>query len=97
MHNSFRLAYRALLVTSILWIIGVTFGMIFQCQPISHYWDPLGHGTCGNFPVFYLITGAIEVVIDAAILALPISPLLNLHLPLRTRLSLVGIFLLGGL
>jgi hypothetical protein len=47
--------------------------------------------------LFYLITEIIETVLDAVILILPIKSVLALQLPTRIRLSILGIFLLGGL
>lgn len=41
--------------------------------------------------------GAIEVVIDTVILALPVRMVLGLNLSRKRKISLVLIFLLGGL
>lgn len=68
-----------------------------MCTPISHLWKPLSPGHCRNFVLFYAIVSSIETGIDAAILLLPVRPVLNLHLPLQTRLAILGIFVLGSL
>ncbi|KAF2736980.1 hypothetical protein EJ04DRAFT_550958 [Polyplosphaeria fusca] len=66
------------------------------CQPIEAYWNRLKPGKCLNFGVLYLSTGIIDLLLDIAILALPIRMALKLHLPLRTRFAVAGIFALGG-
>jgi hypothetical protein len=68
-----------------------------MCTPADHFWKPLSPGVCHDFMLFYLITEIIETVLDAVILILPIKSVLALQLPTRIRLSILGIFLLGGL
>lgn len=54
-------------------------------------------GVCHNAMLFQLITQIIEIVMDTAVLSLPIQPVLNLQVAFRIRLSIVGIFLVGVL
>jgi hypothetical protein len=94
-NSKFRKASFALGITTILWAVACTFANIFMCTPVSHYWDPLGEGKCQNFLLFFLIVVVFEIVMDAVLLVLPIPALLGLKMPLGTRLSIIGIFLLG--
>ena len=69
----------------------------FQCWPISHFWDPLGPGTCFNFNAYFLGASAAEAVVDTAILVLPLHSIWKLQLSRKIKSSLIGIFLLGGM
>lgn len=52
---------------------------------------------CGDYQTYLLVTSVLEIVITAAILALPVRPVLRLSLQMSTRLSILAIFLLGAL
>ena len=57
--------------------------------------DPLSPGSCFDFPLYFLVMTLADMLIDLAIICLPIKIILGLHLSLRQRLGLLGIFLLG--
>lgn len=44
-----------------------------------------------------MVTGAVEVLIDSIVLALPIRMVMGLQLSRKRKLSIVFVFLLGGL
>jgi hydrogenase/urease accessory protein HupE len=44
----------------------------------------------------FLGTGIAETLIDLTILILPVRVVFALHLPMRTRMAVAGIFALGG-
>ena len=74
---------------------------IFQCHPIKAAWNQLliieGKGHCipaGTYIFGYELT---NVFIDVCILCLPINMIRRLQLPLRRKISVSSIFLLGGL
>jgi hypothetical protein len=52
---------------------------------------------CFNFNIFWMVTGAVEVVIDTVILALPVRMVLGLRVSSKQKASIVLIFLLGSL
>jgi hypothetical protein len=88
-----------LLGTAILtfWLAG-TIAAICHCRPISFNWaDRSMQRRCFNFNIFWMVTGVVEVVIDTAILALPVRMVLGLHLPCIRKFSVVCVFLLGSL
>jgi hypothetical protein len=96
-HDKFRMASLWLAGITGVWTIVCVFGHIFMCTPVDHLWHPLSPGSCGKFPLFYVIMGSLETAMDAAILVLPIGPIMKLMLPMQTRLAVLGIFLLGSL
>lgn len=94
----YRTSAYILIGVSTLWIIATEVSNLVTCVPIRKRWHLEMPYTCPvNFNVMYLATGCIETVIDAAILVVPIRVVLRSQMSLHTRLTVVGIFLLGSL
>ena len=75
-------------------------GTLLQCSPLNYGWDQLyGQmtGKCVNLKAEAISTAALSTVADVALLILPIPILWGLQMPYKQKLSLCGIFLLGGL
>jgi len=53
-------------------------------------------GTCVDTGIFYIATSALTIFTDLAVLALPFWIFLGLKMPLKVRIALMGVFLLGG-
>lgn len=93
---------RQLFITSALvigWWIGCTVANLTNCIPLDWSWrnglaDPR---YCFNYNIFWMAAGACEVLIDVLILAIPIRVVLRLQLSLQKRLTILCVFLLGGL
>ena len=89
------------------WILGAvifsfwlasTIATLVNCRPLKYSWIGLSlEEYCFNYNVFWMATGAVEVVIDTAILILPIRMVLRLQLSRTTKASIILVFLLGGL
>lgn len=96
--KSFRLQSLLLGVVVLAFWLAATVAMILHCRPIAHRWTTLWSDEyCFNLNLFWMITGVIEVVIDTVILALPIRLVLGLRLSRKDKVSVVFVFLLGGL
>lgn len=80
--------------------IGIFITVIFQCSPVNYFWirvsDPTAVGTCVNTGLFYVITAALTIFTDALVLAFPFWIFIGLKLPLRVKIALLGVFLLGA-
>lgn len=72
---------------------------MFQCWPISYFWNKNQKGKCiRNVLVTIGVTnGVLSFVGDLFILAMPIPMILRLQINVRRKVSLCGMFLLGGL
>jgi hypothetical protein len=84
----------AALVPSVLW--GV-FASIFFCNPVRKVWRPMVPGKCISTRTYWVSVSAVNIVLDFAVLALPIPVISRLKLPMRQKIALVGVFLLGFL
>lgn len=78
--------------------IANTFTMIFQCTPVSFFWESWAGetvGTCIDISLFSWLRAAIEIIIDVAILSLPLPSLLRLHMSIRKKVQVILMFCMG--
>ncbi|KAI0903109.1 hypothetical protein F4823DRAFT_629668 [Ustulina deusta] len=80
------------------WWVGCTVATLTNCIPLEWSWinslaDPR---YCFNYNIFWMASGACEIFLDALILTLPISVVIRLQFSLKQKLTVSGIFLLGG-
>jgi hypothetical protein len=96
-------AFSAIVYAVMFIVIGFGIGsvaaVLFQCLPLSALWDAekAAGAHCIKVVDFYYANAAINLTADVTILILPIKILWGLHMPLRQRISLCGLFGLGGL
>ncbi|KAF1995913.1 hypothetical protein P154DRAFT_623670 [Amniculicola lignicola CBS 123094] len=96
-NRTFTLALKITGAVSIIWSIVFTFIVVFQCSPIHAYWDSLASPMyCKPSAKVLLGYELTNLFIDATILLLPLFVIRNLHLPIHRKMSVAGIFLLGG-
>ncbi|CAF9922359.1 MAG: hypothetical protein ALECFALPRED_002066 [Alectoria fallacina] len=90
----------------VLWVVGVfvacysitqVFAAIFQCMPIDSNWNPVVKHYCINTDIGATIIAAFNVLTDFAILILPMPLLYKLQKPMKQKIQIMGMFLLGGL
>lgn len=83
----------------ISWWVGCTVATLTNCIPLEWSWinslaDPR---YCFNYNIFWMASGACEILLDVLILTLPISVIVRIQLSRKQKLTISGIFLLGGL
>ena len=75
-----------------------TVATLTNCRPLKYNWIGLQpEEYCFNYNIFWMVTGALEVVIEIVILALPMRMVLGLQLSRKRKLSILFVFLLGAL
>lgn len=95
---SFRLRSLLLDVVVFAFWLAATIATLLNCRPLRYSWIGLSmEEYCFNYNIFWMATGAAEVAIDTAILALPVRMVLGLQLSRKSKVYVVFIFLLGGL
>lgn len=82
---------------SVAWLISAFIVGLVYCIPLDKFWHPFAPGRCLNFNLFYLLIGVFETVLDIIILVLPVRATFRVQLPLKTRILISSIFLLGSL
>ena len=82
---------------SVFWL-ATTIATLPNCIPLEYSWIGLSDPNhCFNYNIFWMVTGALEGVIETVILALPMRMMFGLQLSRERKVFLLLIFLLGGL
>lgn len=84
-------------VLVLAWMLANNFVFAFQCTPVRKAWEFDLPGHCIDPLTTMKILSVFNVILDAIILALPISAVLRLQLSTVKKISVMVIFLLGGL
>jgi hypothetical protein len=78
------------------WVV-FSIAAILQCKPIAYFWDiTIRGGVCFDGQAFLKAMSVPNIVTDIIILALSITPLTQLTLPLFKKIALCFIFLTGS-
>ncbi|KAJ3460508.1 hypothetical protein MRS44_011375 [Fusarium solani] len=97
-YSSVRIPVQVLSGLTLAWFILRLFLVTLQCIPIRGLWDHSVKHTCGvNETVFFFATVLTHVLIDCAILALPIIEVGKMHLPKGQKIAVIALFMFGGL
>ena len=86
-------------------IMGITFTYFTSvlieafafCQPVEFNWNKSIPGKCGNQSLAFIIAGAMNLVLDAIIVILPMPMLFRLQMTLPKRIGIAAMFGLGAL
>ncbi|KAI9048409.1 hypothetical protein LZ554_007245 [Drepanopeziza brunnea f. sp. 'monogermtubi'] len=95
--------FRILVYLTAAFVISYTiagiFIVIFTCNPVAASWDlrlmMMPSTKCLSRPQAYLTAAAFNIVSDIFVISLPCREIWKLQLPIRQRLSLIGIFAVG--
>ena len=68
-----------------------------MCQPLSAAWNPYVQGNCGNEMLAYLFVEVIGLLIDMAIMALPIPAIMRMQMSTLRKLKWIGLLCLGAM
>ncbi|KAI3316618.1 hypothetical protein HD806DRAFT_542042 [Xylariaceae sp. AK1471] len=100
-HLSSAFRYQLFLSAGLVvgWWVGCTVATLTSCIPMEWSWsnsfaDPR---YCFNYNIFWMASGVCEIFLDVLILTLPISVVVTLQFSWKQKLTVSGIFLLGGL
>lgn len=81
----------------LMWFLADNLVFAFQCTPVRKAWDIEIPGHCINILVTIQVVQTFNVALDAVILTLPISGVLRLQMSTSRKISVMMMFLLGGL
>ena len=97
----FRRQAQALGGLCMLWALANLLLTILQCKPVKAFWElelvAKGDGSCIPFGRVLLGYELTNMVIDIAILALPINVIRGLQMRTSRKVAVSCVFLLGGL
>lgn len=92
----FRRAVHTLLAITSLYAIAYILMSIFLCIPVSAQWDLDITGKCVDRFSLMMTLSIANIVIDMAILLLPVEVLIPLQMPRMQKASLLVLFATGG-
>lgn len=96
--KKFKMFAWANMAYTICWGIAAFIVNLNVCHPIAFFYNKTTpHGKCKNQAISGTINGSLSLLGDVMILCLPIPMIWQLHVNLRRKIALVGIFMLGGL
>lgn len=79
-------------------MVAIFVTVIFECTPVAFSWDKtIEGGTCIQEGVFLIATNALTIFTDLLNLALPFWVFLGLKMPLRVKVALLFVFMIGGM
>ncbi|KJK74912.1 hypothetical protein H634G_09746 [Metarhizium anisopliae BRIP 53293] len=95
-HANTRCFNYAIATTHVLnaaWLLGVTFGTVFMCNPVEKGWSqPL---SCGPTSALWISSAVPSACIDFIILVLPLPKIWTLKMTRARKVGVTGIFVLG--
>ena len=94
--RSFRIASIVMLGVVAAWTIAFFFANLLNCYPVTPYIEPFYGNNCINGLPVWWSTGITDAIIDMAILIMPIPTILKLQLPLKQKIAIIGLFVLGA-
>lgn len=80
--------------------VGFELAAVFQCTPVEgawHFWDEQIPTKCGDMHLLAWMAAAFNIVLDVAVLALPILGLFGLKMSWRKKLQIMAMFSVGFL
>jgi uncharacterized membrane protein SpoIIM required for sporulation len=95
--NTFHRVTTAVIVIVLAWCIGCLVPHILQCRPIPAAWNTSIHGDCLDMPKLFLAGTIANLLTDVLILCLPLRNVWNLNMSRCDRLTVSGMFLVGGI
>ncbi|KAK8863382.1 hypothetical protein PGQ11_009617 [Apiospora arundinis] len=91
-------AIHGVAAVAIAWLIGTTLAIVFQCRPISAYWETVVSSEfCSENSKVLLGYEMTNLFIDVAILCIPLAVVPRLQLATTKKASVTTVFLLGAL
>lgn len=93
--KGFKLSARILMLFVAAYAIAFFCVFLTNCQPISYQWHPVPGGHCKSITVEEITSVSANMVIDTAIVVLPMRPLWGLQMATRKKIGISILFGLG--
>lgn len=93
--RSFRIAcYVVMAVVATYSSWAIVSGYV-NCVPVAKFWNHDLPGTCLNFEAVWFFNASMNIVTDVTLLILPMPLLVQLQLPRKQKVALMGVFAIG--
>jgi hypothetical protein len=95
-----KLLLWATVIFNVLFGIAFVFAAVFQCTPISYYWDQWWgnvQGKCVDINALGWSNAAVSIALDFWMLGIPLSQLRHLNLHWKKKIGVALMFFVGTL
>ncbi|RBR06895.1 hypothetical protein FVER53590_11209 [Fusarium verticillioides] len=95
--SNIRMGIRILQGCTVIWLTIRTFMTIFHCIPVSAYWDHhIKNAVCNIDPAKFMFgTTLVHLMLEIAVLSLPVFQVKNLKLRPGQKIAVVALFMFG--
>ena len=96
--RTFKLIILCLVIFTVSYSLASVLVNVFSCKPVSGSWD-LALATsavCINRPVFYFAQAGLGIFTDFATLVAPLPFLWKLQMPVRQKIGVSAVLMMGG-
>ena len=95
--SNIRLGIYILVASTLIWVTIRTFMTIFHCIPVEAYWDlNIKDAVCKVDPGKFMFgTTLVHLMLEIAVLSLPVFQVKNLQLRIGQKIAVVGMFMFG--
>ncbi|OJJ07425.1 hypothetical protein ASPVEDRAFT_56813 [Aspergillus versicolor CBS 583.65] len=93
-----RRANWVLIAINIVYFFVFTFGIAFNCLPVTYIWNKWhgeAKGSCLNFNIFGICNAAVNIALDLAVIGLPLHKIAGLSVSWSRKIMLLWMFGLG--
>lgn len=96
--ETFARLVKMLSVLCLIWLVVVTFIVVFQCNPVQAFWEELNQSPYCHCSAETLLGYEItNLFLDVIILCLPIGMIWKLNMPGTRKATVASMLLLGSL
>lgn len=95
--TKFVTATRIITIVVLVYGVWTVFSAIFNCVPVSAFWNFSVHGHCIPRKFLWFFNAAMNIFTDLAILLLPVPVLSQLRVARRQKIGVLFVFATGGL
>ncbi|KAI1452858.1 hypothetical protein F4805DRAFT_470518 [Annulohypoxylon moriforme] len=92
----FKIASQVVLGIVVSWTVAFFFANLFTCYPITPFIEAFYHNKCVDGLALWYGMAISDILIDVIILVMPIPMVFQLQLPLKQKLGVLVMFLLGA-
>ncbi|KIW07006.1 uncharacterized protein PV09_01901 [Verruconis gallopava] len=96
--KSFQIRCYVVIALIVGYLLGGTISTGLYCRPLNYVWegwDGLHPAKCVNINAQTFAMAGVNMALDIAIFILPIPPIMRLHMTMRKRIAVSGVFATG--
>ena len=94
--KSFRIACYIVHIVNAAYFVSTVLAASLICRPFAYNWDQtIPGGTCGDQKRLDVFIGVFNLLMDVAVVVLPMPVLWGLQMPMAKKLVLTGMFGMG--